>query len=1241
MANKKEYQFSVDINGNVSGLDKAMKEATALVRRTANTIKNIDTAIQSDPNDINLLKTKQQLYTREIKETIEAIKDLKDIQDDLVVKAGGKQNVGLEFSKLEKEIRSYKSHLKDLEKQQKAVNLEISNFTFNQKMNKLASDLDKVRNSSEKIKQSLSNIGEQLKFDPYDVDLYAQKQDILSQKLKNVNDELEVLQRKKKLLSNDLFRKKTEDEIQIVEENEIAIRRLNKQKEHLEYVIRNKLSPSMQAFATRTQALSEYLGNVSFKTHRLSTFFSGLMADSFSAAMHYETNVAEIEKVTGKLSDTVVNDLKDMAVETGNSFEEIAEYATISGALGLAEDEIVSFTRAMVDLNAVSGGAFSGEYGAKGIAVFLKQLGLTNDYAENFASAIAMLGDKYADIGDETVNLATKLTGLNSIIKTDQFELLGLSAVMADLGLSGDTSANAINRAFLQIEKVLAGGVKDADVKLNAMATTANMTSSQFAKAWESNAMDTFLRFVDGLSSSVFNEINDSVVKSTGNIEKYASALGMTVDEFKQIWSQDSRKTFELLVENLESIGDEGISASKVLSQMGIASVNTAQTLLRLAGSGNEVRSAISLATKAWNENTAIQEKTGILYNTTQSKLKSFNESLNQLKASMVEGVLPSLKMGVDFFTRLIQTFSKMSPVAKNLSFAFLSIGASISPVTRGLSVLARDMFKVDKETGEFIKTAGKFTLSWKGMTSVIALSAAAILGFAGALETAYKNTERYKMFEDINNNYSNSVQQLEEMNKSLRENAFAYELQSAGIKKQMTNIEELNSKLVQGNLTEEESKKTKEDLIKKIDELNTSMGGSFYYWDETSQKIRDENGEIVGENGLIKSYDKLELARKKAFIMDSLENQYIDALQIEKQAVEAIAKIDSDYEGQMIKYFKDMDADFVNNAQLYAQALFEANESGKKIPEWLSKWVNGLDEEQLSNVQAISSLYLQNNKMIEDQINLLNDATKIKEDYLKIQSAEGDELANLVDMYSSFGTTDMNEALEQAQKQIDDINETLERRAIMEESTVQSLEESKAKYEEQLATMKEIYDTRAKGEESLTKDASSNAEKQVSEIASKYEQLYDPQNGRLFVDFTTLTTAEETAQKTMADNSAQYLTDAYKIAADNIVQDFSQRTLKMNGVVNLKDSSGRDVRQYNYPFETSGYGDTMLDSLSRSFRSSMSKGFASGGMMSSNSIVVNNSFTINGSEGLTEAALMGYADIITDRVNENLGRMI
>lgn len=48
-----------------------------------------------------------------------------------------------------------------------------------------------------------------------------------------------------------------------------------------------------------------------------------------------------------------------------------------------------------------------------------------------------------------------------------------------------------------------------------------------------------------------------------------------------------------------------------------------------------------------------------------------------------------------------------------------------------------------------------------------------------------------------------------------------------------------------------------------------------------------------------------------------------------------------------------------------------------------------------------------------------------------------------------------------------------------------------------------------------------------------------------------------------------------------------------------------------------------------------------SGGFMSGGSLTLNNTFTINNGNEITEDTLKGWADILTDQINENLGRMV
>ena len=90
-----------------------------------------------------------------------------------------------------------------------------------------------------------------------------------------------------------------------------------------------------------------------------------------------------------------------------------------------------------------------------------------------------------------------------------------------------------------------------------------------------------------------------------------------------------------------------------------------------------------------------------------------------------------------------------------------------------------------------------------------------------------------------------------------------------------------------------------------------------------------------------------------------------------------------------------------------------------------------------------------------------------------------------------------------------------------------------------------------------------------------------------------------------------------------------------VSGIKELFDSIAEDVAKIK--------GGGLLDWFKGNYNSYYpgafeSGGFQSGGFMSG--MTINNNFTINGIEQLSYSRLMEVADVITDRVNENLGRM-
>lgn len=90
-----------------------------------------------------------------------------------------------------------------------------------------------------------------------------------------------------------------------------------------------------------------------------------------------------------------------------------------------------------------------------------------------------------------------------------------------------------------------------------------------------------------------------------------------------------------------------------------------------------------------------------------------------------------------------------------------------------------------------------------------------------------------------------------------------------------------------------------------------------------------------------------------------------------------------------------------------------------------------------------------------------------------------------------------------------------------------------------------------------------------------------------------------------------------------------------VQGIKELFDSIADDVAS----IKSGGILDWMKGNYNSYYGGTFqSGGFQSGGFMAG--VTVNNNFTINGIEQLSNSRLIEVADVITDRVNENLGRM-
>lgn len=122
--------ITVELGGDVSGLDKALKTVNRSIGSTQTELKKVDRLLKLDPTNTELLKQKQDLLSQAVGDTtekLEALKRAKAKADQDM--ANGTEVSEKQYRKLQQEIASTEQALKGLEKQAAASNSTLSKIS--------------------------------------------------------------------------------------------------------------------------------------------------------------------------------------------------------------------------------------------------------------------------------------------------------------------------------------------------------------------------------------------------------------------------------------------------------------------------------------------------------------------------------------------------------------------------------------------------------------------------------------------------------------------------------------------------------------------------------------------------------------------------------------------------------------------------------------------------------------------------------------------------------------------------------------------------------------------------------------------------------------------------------------------------------------------------------------------------------------------------------------------------------
>jgi TP901 family phage tail tape measure protein len=378
---------------------------------------------------------------------------------------------------------------------------------------------------------------------------------------------------------------------------------------------------------------------------------------ALKAAIDWESAFAGVEKTVDGTTEQMAAlkvGIRNMANELPASREAIAGVAAAAGQLGIQTDNVLGFTRVMIDLGESTN--LSAEEGATALARLANITGMAQTDFSKLGSSIVALGNNMATTEAEIVQMGMRIAGAGKQIGLTEPEIMGIAAALSSVGIEAEAGGSAISKTMIEIESSVQNGGKAL-------------------KTW-------------------------------------AQTAGMSAKEFSAAWKKDPAKALDSVVTGLGKMEEQGGSTLLQLEKLGITELRQRDALLRLAGASGLLTSAVDLSSKAWDENTALAEEAAKRYATTASQLAIAKNRVTDAAVSLGEGLTPALLAALDAAEPLLEwvketadAFAALEPKQQQQIVKYAAIAAAIGPV---LSVTGRLVTSV----GGMVKTIGS-AVTW------------------------------------------------------------------------------------------------------------------------------------------------------------------------------------------------------------------------------------------------------------------------------------------------------------------------------------------------------------------------------------------------------------------------------------------------------------------------------------------------------------------------------------------------
>lgn len=400
-------------------------------------------------------------------------------------------------------------------------------------------------------------------------------------------------------------------------------------------------------------------------------------AAAVNAQVQWESAFAGVKKTVNGTSEQIAaleQGIKDMSLTLPSSAEDIAAVAESAGQLGIQTDNILGFTKTIIDLSNATN--LVGEEGASQLAKFANITQMSQKNFDRLGSTIVALGNNSATTEADIVAMAMRIAGAGKQVGMTEANIMSFAAALSSVGIEAEAGGSSFSKVMLEMQMAIQSGSES----VSDFAKVAGMSTKDFAEKFKNDATGALIAFINGL----------------GKLDNKAI----------------------------------------VLDKLGFSEIRVRDSLLRASSAGDLFNKTIELGSKAWEENTALTNEANQRYGTTESQIKiTKNEIMNLAREIGVE-LLPTIKDGLIIVKDLIEKFNNLSPATKENIIEFAGLSAVLGPVIGGVGKLAKGFGGILKLTGKLSKGLGaaKVATETVGAAASVAGGATGVAGLASSL---------------------------------------------------------------------------------------------------------------------------------------------------------------------------------------------------------------------------------------------------------------------------------------------------------------------------------------------------------------------------------------------------------------------------------------------------------------------------------------------------------------------------